>query len=226
MSATRHERRVAGAGTANTRGSASRGAPSSWRGALRALVAAALLGASGWGPACAAVAAAGHGALRFGDLPWDTPAAAVARWLPQHGWARSEPSGEDERPAWRGKVLGRTGLLTPEFDADGRLLAVDVLFVPAGSGGALQRYATLVAAVRARHGAAAQEIAPGRPVVEQQLGRIARVRRIGPLTAATLWTAADGAAAAVQLDGEGRLWLRYESPRWQAAQPAADSAGD
>ena len=28
----------------------------------------------------------------------------------------------------------------------------------------------------------------------------------------------------VQLDGDGRLWLRYESPRWEAAQAAAASS--
>lgn len=189
------------------RGSASRGAPLRWR----PVIALALL---------ALGAAAPPAPLRFPHLAWDATRADAERALGAHGFSRS---GDAALP-WAGDVLGRPATLAPEFAPDGGLVAVTVRFAPAAGGGALQRYAAVVEAMRRRHGAWSARVAPGRAVTDLRLGRFTTERRSGPRSAATLWANDAGEAAAVQLDGDDVTWLRYESPRWEAARAAADSA--
>jgi hypothetical protein len=162
--------------------------------------------------------------LVHAGLAWDSGAEDVATRLASLGFTRLAPAA-GEAAAWRGEAFARQVRLATETDHGGRLIAVTLRFEPDSRGSALQRYERLVEAVRRRYGAWAVRVAPGRPVDEERVGRFTLTRRFGPRTAATLWTDASGAAAAVQLDGDGELWLRYESPRWEAATREREDAG-
>ncbi len=151
--------------------------------------------------------------LRFGALAWELERAGVERTLASMRFVREAGDGA----AWRGRAFERDAQLAVEYGADGRLLAVTLRFAPDARGSALQRYESLVERLRRRHGAWEVRIEPGRSVVrEERSGFATRLRVSGERNAATLWTAADGAGAVVQLDDDGTLWLRYESPRWNA----------
>jgi hypothetical protein len=194
------------------RGSASSGAPVVFRPRWRLAIALAL--ALDVLPGVASAAAAPL-PLRFGDLAWDAPPEQVARALASSGFSRlaSEPG---EEPRWRGGAFGRRAVVVADYGSSGGLVAVTLRFEPDARGSALQRYAELVERLRRRHGAWTVRVAPGRPVVEERLGRYGVTRRMGERSAATLWTNDAGEAAVVQLDRDDVLWLRFESPRWEA----------
>lgn len=193
---------------------------------LRALLALAL-------PLCALLAPASHAerarprpapvlepvtvvapTLRFGALAWDLDRAGVARVLASMRFVR-EAQGSGEAAEWRGRAFERDARLATEYGSDGRLLAVTLRFAPDARGSALQRYEALAERVRRRHGAWTARVEPGRSVLrEERTGTATRLRVSGERNAATMWTGADGAGAVVQLDDDGTLWLRYESPRW------------
>jgi hypothetical protein len=183
-------------------------------------------------PAAARLAPSAHAApapgpaerLVYAGLAWDSGADEVATRLGALGFARVAAAA-GEAAAWHGEAFARPVRLATEADRGGRLVAVTLRFEPDPRGSALQRYTRLVEAVRRRHGAWTVQVAPGRPVDEERVGRFAMTRRFGPRTAATLWTDDTGAAAAVQLDGDGELWLRYESPRWEAVAREREDAG-
>lgn len=208
--------------TATTRGSSGRGAPfacacatgalAALRLALAVTVACAVPAAGVRGPGRAAPAAATpHGTCRFGALAWDASPAAAARALAAAGFVRA-PGG-----AWSGRAYGRRVRLETETGAQWRLEAVTLRFAEAPRGEALARYDALVAELARTLGPWAERIPVGRPVTQERIGRGGVVRRYGERTAATLWTDEAGGAAAAQLDGDGVLWLRYESPRRGAA---------
>ena len=161
--------------------------------------------------------------LVFADLAWDADRSEVARALVARDFSHAA-GGPREAVAWRGNVFGRRAQLTADVDREGRLIAITLRFDADTNGSAIQRYTAVADAMRRRHGPWTIQVAPGRPVDEERLGRFAVTRRFGPVTAATLWTDASGAAAAVQLDGQGMLWLRYESPRWEAATREKEDA--
>jgi hypothetical protein len=204
------------------RGAASGGAP------FRLLATAAVLAFAIATPASARVTRRARPApppppqpLAFAAIAWDVDARTFARSAEARGYhAAAAPVGATE---YRGLAFARRAAATPEYDAAGRLVAVSVRFDADSRSGPLQRYAAVVDAVKRRHGPWATQVDPGRPVVEVRHGELGVTRKFGPLTAATLWTGEDGAAAAVQLDGDGVLWLRYESPRWAAAHAEPDT---
>ncbi len=162
--------------------------------------------------------------LVFAGLTWDAGAGEVASALASRRFVPVAPAA-DEPAAWRGEAFARQARLVTETDREGLLVAVTLRFEPDSRGSAMQRYGRLVAAVRRRYGAWTVQVEPGRPVARERIGRFAMTRRFGPRTAATLWTDDSGAAAAVQLDGDGVLWLRYESPRWEAATREREDGG-
>ncbi len=203
----------------SSRGSAFGGAPR----CVAALLALALLLAAGSAGASRVVPHAVRPAapLTFPGLAWDLPGPRVNAALAALGFAHLHDAGE--RPPWRGRAFGRMAGAIPEYDADGRLVALMLRFEPDPRGSRLQRYAELVDSLRARHGRWTVQVVPGRPADEERFGRSRFVRRYGPRTAATLWTDVAGGGAVVQLDEDGVLWLRYESPRWPAAaRPFSD----
>jgi hypothetical protein len=213
--------------SADRRGSATRGAPlrcaAAWLVLACVTAHAAVAGVRG-APERPARPGAQDGRLVYAGLAWDAGADDVAARLAALGFA-PVPATAESPAAWRGEAFARPARLATETDREGRLVAVTLRFEPDARGSALQRYGRLVDAARRRHGAWTVQVAPGRPVDEERLGRFAMTRRFGPLTAATLWTDEAGGAAAVQLDGDGVLWLRYESPRWEAASREREDAG-
>ena len=214
------------------RGSATRGAPARFdplllsavllalaaspSSATRALRATAPVGDHGAALRGAAPVGERGAALRFAGLPWDSSPAQVAAALASHRY-RVVAEHDDLKREWRGRAFGRAARVTPEFDSSSRLVAVTLRFEPDPRGSAMQRYAELVDAMRRLQGEPAAQVEPGRTEVEERTGRRELTRRFGPRTAATMWTDAVGGAAAAQLDGDGVVWLRYESPRWEEA---------
>jgi len=165
-----------------------------------------------------------HEPIRFESLAWDATREDVARSLAARHYVREAAAEPGDEAVWSGRAFGRHVHVTPEFDANGVLIALNVRVDADERGSALQRYLELVAAMRRRHGPWTAQVEPGRPVTEERIDREGRLRRYGDRTAATLWVGADDAAAAVQLGRDDSLWLRYESPRWNALHP--DEAGD
>lgn len=175
-------------------------------------------------PPAQAQAQAPREPLRFAGLDWDSSRTVFSRALAARGFTRansldfSQVALGDIAPIdWRGEAFGQPVLLTTEMDRAGRLIAVTLRYQSNPRGSAIQEYTAMAEAVRRRHGPWAVQVEPGRPVDEEHFGRFAATRRYGPRTAATLWTDDSGGAAVVQLDGASVLWLRYESPRWEAA---------
>jgi len=204
---------------ASHRGSADGGTPVSLRAPAAPALAAAL--ACAWLFATAAAAPAPRSVsgasaapqrapLRVAGIGWDADAGGLAGGLARAGYRLvHEPGG----PAWRGVAWGEPVTLHAEFDASGRLLALELACAvsdrPAGV-----RYAALVERLRAAYGPWEAQVAPGRRVREERVGHGAVRRTYGERTAATLWTGDDGAAAAVRLAGDDRITVRFESPQW------------
>jgi hypothetical protein len=153
--------------------------------------------------------------LRFANLAWEARPEAIARAMTAAGFA-SVAAETGEASAWRGEAYGAGVRAVPQLDRAGRLIAVDLRFGSSRSA-PLDRYDALVARLRRCFGPWAYRIPAGRPVRQEHLGRYGVTRTFGPRTAATIWTDGAGAAALAQLDGDGVLWLRFESPRWDEA---------
>ncbi|MBI5167895.1 MAG: hypothetical protein HZA61_00260, partial [Candidatus Eisenbacteria bacterium] len=97
------------------------------------------------------------------------------------------------------------------------LAAVTLKFHPESEGDALQLYGALVERMRLAHGPWTEQIAPGRPVLREWVGRERRLVARDELTAATLWVSPAEDAAAVQLDADRYVWVRFESRAWAIA---------
>ncbi len=200
-------------GTGRARGSAAGGAPF----VLAALLLAALVPVAHADPL-----RADRRPLRFGGLVWDATSGDVVRGLQAEGFERAP--GRNDDAEWRGHAFGEWAIAAPAYDSAGRLVEVKLRFEPRQSLGEVQRYQALVTRMRHTFGPWAERIAPGgRPARAEDLGRYGLPRGSAPPAVATLWTRPAGAAAAALLDVDGVLWVRFRSPRANAAQ-AADSA--
>ena len=208
------------------RGSATSGAPDVFASATRWAAALAIVAALAAGAATARAADRPPPPLRFAGLAWDAARAEVAHGLTARGFSQVDAGNagvQEDLGTWRGQAFGSRVRAVPEFDGAGRLISMTLRFEPDDPRGALGRYTLLVERLRREFGPWTHQIAPGRPVRQEHFGRYGTTRTYGERTAATMWTRDDGAAAAAQLDGDQVVWLRYESPRWEAAQ-ARDGA--
>ncbi|MFN8588774.1 MAG: hypothetical protein U0704_13355 [Candidatus Eisenbacteria bacterium] len=192
-----------------------------FRGAAVAIAMAAPLAFAPAGPLAVPALAKAPEPLRFANVAWGASRAqALEKWAKQ-GWRLRLP---DERGRERviARVWGRSADLLPEYDARGALAAVTLKFFPESEGDARALYDTLVTRLTALHGPPAETIAPARPPAREWVGRERRLLAREPLTAAALWVSPAEDAAAVQLDAEQFVWVRYESRAWALAH--ADTA--
>jgi hypothetical protein len=163
-------------------------------------------------------------AVRFMGLEWDENAGELARNL---GNRRFEAMKTDLKAGlWRGEFFGAPIHVEPEFDGSGRLIAITARIEPADDA-PIDQYDGMVDQLRKHFGPWYVRIPAGRPVQQEHLGRFGITRTFGPRTAATIWSGADDSAAIVQMDGDGAVWVRFESPRWARVHLFDDaSAGD
>lgn len=156
-------------------------------------------------------------ALAFDGHRWGATLGEVGARLARRGWTRSR---EDDRAmggaAWRGRWRGEEAACCPEFAARKGLVAVTLRFEPATTGEALALYARLGADLERRYGPELVDTGPARATERVHDGLRWRLVRVGEPAGARLWTGEDGAAAALQLDGERRVWVRWEAPNWEA----------
>jgi hypothetical protein len=169
------------------------------------------------------VAARAPEALRYGSLRWGETRVQVAARLAREGFVRA---GDDDALPWRGRALGRRAALGVEETPRGGLLAVTLRWRFDTTGEGLQAYRDAARTLTARWGRAELVVDPdlGSPPRRWRYWRPAPGE--GEVSAATAWTAANGDAAVLQLDGAHRLWLRLESHEWNAVHGERDSDGD
>ncbi len=142
----------------------------------------------------------------------------------KQGWVlRTAREGGGTR--YLGRVWDRSADIEPEYDARGALAAVTLKFHPESEGDALQLYGALVEHMRLAHGPWTEQVAPGRPVLREWVGRERRLVARDELTAATLWVSPAEDAAAVQLDADRYVWVRFESRAWALAHSDTSATG-
>lgn len=191
------------------------------RAILGAVIAVAMAAPIAFSPAGAAVEPAPRvKPVRFAGIAWGSTAAQVGKRFDREGWRLRVPR-EDGGTIIVGRVWGRSADIRPEYGEGGGLAAVTLKFHPESESDALALYRELVERLRGLHGAPAAEVAPARPLATEWVGRDRRLLTRQELTAATLWVSAAEDAAAVQLDADRYVWVRYESRAWAVAHAGA-----
>lgn len=158
--------------------------------------------------------------VRFAGLAWGSTPAQVGKRFDREGWKLRVPR-EGGGTRLVGRVWGRSADIEPEYGAGGGLAAVTLKFHPESESDALALYRELVERLSQLHGAPAAEVAPARPLATEWVGRDRRLLTRQELTAATLWVSRAEDAAAVQLDADRYVWVRYESRAWAVAHAGA-----
>ncbi len=155
----------------------------------------------------------------FEHLRWGTPRHDVDAKLEPKGFSRAGVRVKDE---FRGTLDERPVRVACEYDVHSRLIAVTVRFESVALGEAIELYDRIVTERRGKWGEPSARIELGRSGQRATWGIYSRVLPAGPPTAATLWIAGNEDAAAVQLDGRHRVWMRLEAHDWPAAKARLD----